>query len=120
MADVNFVQSVQPPTLAMVVPFLLRRLHEKATATKRQSAVIINNMSIRGALAAGAWAIFIVPLRHVQLLVCPLPLGRGLLSSPRGSGILTRYAVRIPSLDRCRQGLHRCYYYEIYFRCNIK
>jgi len=31
--------------LAMVVPLLLRGLREKTTATKRQSAVIINNMS---------------------------------------------------------------------------
>uniref|UniRef100_A0A7S4NAU4 ABC transporter domain-containing protein n=1 Tax=Odontella aurita TaxID=265563 RepID=A0A7S4NAU4_9STRA len=45
MAGVTFVQSVQSPALAMVVPLLLRGLREKQTATKRQSAVIINNMS---------------------------------------------------------------------------
>jgi elongation factor 3 len=45
MAGVTFVQSVQSPALAMVVPLLLRGLREKSTATKRQSAVIINNMS---------------------------------------------------------------------------
>lgn len=45
MAGVTFVQSVESPALAMVVPLLLRGLREKATATKRQSAVIINNMS---------------------------------------------------------------------------
>jgi elongation factor 3 len=45
MAGVTFVQSVERPALAMVVPLLLRGLREKATATKRQSAVIINNMS---------------------------------------------------------------------------
>merc|ERR1712176_725395 len=45
MAGVTFVQSVECPALAMVVPLLLRGLREKATATKRQSAVIINNMS---------------------------------------------------------------------------
>merc|ERR1712176_1304946 len=45
MAGVTFVQSVESPVLAMVVPLLLRGLREKATATKRQSAVIINNMS---------------------------------------------------------------------------
>merc|ERR1712003_268803 len=45
MASVTFVQSVESPALAMVVPLLLRGLREKSTATKRQSAVIINNMS---------------------------------------------------------------------------
>jgi len=45
MAGVTFVQSVESPALAMVVPLLLRGLRERKTATKRQSAVIINNMS---------------------------------------------------------------------------
>lgn len=45
MAGVTFVQSVESPALAMVVPLLLRGLREKQTATKRQSAVVINNMS---------------------------------------------------------------------------
>jgi len=45
MAGVTFVQSVESPALAMVVPLLLRGLREKTIATKRQSAVIINNMS---------------------------------------------------------------------------
>jgi elongation factor 3 len=45
LAGVTFVQSVESPALAMVVPLLLRGLREKTIATKRQSAVIINNMS---------------------------------------------------------------------------
>jgi len=45
MAGVTFVSSVESAALAMVVPLLLRGLREKTTATKRQSAVIINNMS---------------------------------------------------------------------------
>jgi len=45
MAGVTFVQSVESPALAMVVPLLLRGLREKTFATKRQSAVIIENMS---------------------------------------------------------------------------
>lgn len=45
MAGVTFVQSVESPALAIVVPLLLRGLREKKTATKRQSAVIIDNMS---------------------------------------------------------------------------
>jgi elongation factor 3 len=45
MAGVTFVQSVESAALAIVVPLLLRGLREKQIATKRQSAVIINNMS---------------------------------------------------------------------------
>lgn len=45
MAGVTFVQSVECPALAMIVPLLLRGLKERNTATKRQSAVIIDNVS---------------------------------------------------------------------------
>lgn len=45
MAGVTFVQSVESPALAIVVPLLLRGLREKKIATQRQSAVIIDNMS---------------------------------------------------------------------------
>ncbi len=45
LAGVAFVQSVQSPALAMVVPLLIRGLRSKLTATRRQSAVIIDNMS---------------------------------------------------------------------------
>jgi elongation factor 3 len=45
LAGVTFVQSVRSPALAMVVPLLLRGLRSNLTATRRQSAVIIDNMS---------------------------------------------------------------------------
>jgi elongation factor 3 len=45
LAGVTFVQSVQAPALAFVVPLLIRGLRSKMTATRRQSAVIIDNMS---------------------------------------------------------------------------
>jgi elongation factor 3 len=45
LAGVTFVQSVEKPALAMVVPLLIRGLRSKVTATRRQSAVIIDNMS---------------------------------------------------------------------------
>jgi len=45
LAGVTFVQSVQAPALAMVVPLLIRGLRSKLTATRRQSCVIIDNMS---------------------------------------------------------------------------
>jgi len=45
LAGVTFVQSVTAPCLAMVVPLLIRGLRAKVTATRRQSCVIIDNMS---------------------------------------------------------------------------
>lgn len=45
LAGVTFVQSVQSPALAMVVPLLTKGLKVNKTATRRQSAVIIDNMS---------------------------------------------------------------------------
>jgi elongation factor 3 len=45
LAGVTFVQSVQSPALAMVVPLLVKGLKAKPTATRRQSCVIIDNMS---------------------------------------------------------------------------
>lgn len=45
LAGVTFVQSVQSPALAFVVPLLIRGLRSKLTATRRQSCVIIDNMS---------------------------------------------------------------------------
>jgi len=45
LAGVTFVQSVESPALAMVTPLLVRGLQSGVTATMRQSAVIIDNMS---------------------------------------------------------------------------
>jgi elongation factor 3 len=45
LAGVTFVQSVNASALAMVVPLLIRGLTSRVNATKRQSAVIIDNMS---------------------------------------------------------------------------
>jgi elongation factor 3 len=45
LAGVTFVQSVASPALAMVVPLLVRGLRSRLTATRRQSCVIIDNMS---------------------------------------------------------------------------
>jgi elongation factor 3 len=40
----TFVQTVEPPTLAIMVPLLVRALNERATPIKRKAAVIIDNM----------------------------------------------------------------------------
>jgi len=63
MAGVTFVQSVESPALAMVVPLLLRGLREKKIATKRQAAVIINNMSklVDDPLAAAPFLPLLLP-----------------------------------------------------------
>lgn len=45
LAAVVFVQTVDGPTLSVLVPLLVRGLREKASAVKRQTSVIINNMS---------------------------------------------------------------------------
>jgi elongation factor 3 len=45
VAATTFVRSVTSPTLAILVPTLLRALNERQTAVKRQAAKIIHNMS---------------------------------------------------------------------------
>ena len=45
LGAVVFVQTIDAPALAVMVPLLVRGLREKTTATKRQTAVIIENMS---------------------------------------------------------------------------
>ena len=63
LAGVTFVQSVESSALAMVVPLLLRGLREKTAATKRQSAVIIENMSklVDNPIAAGPFLPLLLP-----------------------------------------------------------
>jgi elongation factor 3 len=80
MAGVTFVQSVECPALAMVVPLLLRGLREKSTATKRQSAVIINNMSklVDNPLDAAPF---------LPLLLPALELNASSISDPEARGV---------------------------------
>lgn len=44
LAGTTFVQQVEAPTLSIITPLLQRGLRERATAIKRKSAVIIDNM----------------------------------------------------------------------------
>ena len=44
LAATTFVQSVEPPALALMVPVLARGLAERANAVKRKSSIIIDNM----------------------------------------------------------------------------
>jgi len=79
MAGVTFVQSVESPALAMVVPLLLRGLREKATSTKRQSAVIINNMSklVDDPIDAAPFLPLLLPALEVNAKSIPDPEARG-------------------------------------------
>jgi len=79
MAGVTFVQSVESPALAMVVPLLLRGLREKSTATKRQSAVIIDNMSklVDNPLDAAPFLPLLLPALGTNAKSIPDPEARG-------------------------------------------
>jgi elongation factor 3 len=76
MAGVTFVQSVDSPALAMVVPLLLRGLRERTTATKRQSAVIIDNMSklVDDPIAAAPFLPLLLPALEQNALMEEFPL----------------------------------------------
>lgn len=45
LSATTFVQSVEAPTLAMLVPLLVRGMADRATAIKRKTAVITDNMA---------------------------------------------------------------------------
>lgn len=45
LAATTFVQQVEAPPLSIIVPLLVRGLRERATAIKRKSCVIIDNMA---------------------------------------------------------------------------
>jgi len=79
MAGVTFVQSVESPALAMVVPLLLRGLREKSVATKRQSAVIINNMSklVDDPIDAAPFLPLLLPALETNASSIPDPEARG-------------------------------------------
>lgn len=92
MAGVTFVQSVESPALAMVVPLLLRGLREKATATKRQSAVIINNMSklVDNPIDAAPF---------LPLLLPALETNAGSIADPEARGVTEKAVEQMKRLD---------------------
>jgi len=92
MAGVTFVQSVESPALAMVVPLLLRGLREKTTATKRQSAVIINNMSklVDEPLDAAPF---------LPLLLPALEVNAGSIADPEARGVTENAVEQMKRLD---------------------
>ena len=44
LAATTFVQAVEPPAMALMVPVLSRGLLDRTTSTKRKASVIIDNM----------------------------------------------------------------------------
>jgi elongation factor 3 len=92
LAGVTFVQSVTAPALAMVVPLLLRGLRSNLTATRRQSAVIIDNMSklVDDAIDAAPFLPTLMPA---------LALCAEAMSDPEARGVCERASVAINNLS---------------------
>lgn len=97
LAGVTFVQSVQSPALAMVVPLLIRGLRSKVTATRRQSAVIIDNMSklVDDPIDAEPFLPTLMPA---------LEFAADSVSDPEARGICERAAFQLNKLrDLCNE-----------------
>lgn len=92
LAGVAFVQSVESPALAMVVPLLLRGLRVKETATKRQSAVIIENMSKLVDEPTDA-------APFLPLLMPALEKAASTIANPEARGIADRAYAQLMRLD---------------------
>lgn len=92
LAGVAFVQSVESPALAMVVPLLLRGLRVKETATKRQSAVIIENMSKLVDEPTDA-------APFLPLLMPALEKAAATIANPEARGIADRAYAQLLRLD---------------------
>merc|ERR1712000_494405 len=93
LAGVTFVQSVQSPALAMVVPLLLRGLTAKPTATRRQSAVIIDNMSklVDEPIDAAPF---------LPLLMPALERAADAMSDPESRGVAEKAAFQLNRLSK--------------------
>ena len=92
LAGVTFVQSVQSPALAMVTPLLVRGLKSGVTATRRQSAVIIDNMSklVDDPLDAAPFLPRLVPA---------LASTAETMSDPEARGVCERASNQLNKLD---------------------
>jgi elongation factor 3 len=92
LAGVTFVQSVQSPALAMVTPLLVRGLKSSVTATRRQSAVIIDNMSklVDDPLDAAPFLPRLVPA---------LASTAETMSDPEARGVCERASNQLNKLD---------------------
>jgi elongation factor 3 len=98
LAGVTFVQSVQSPALAMVTPLLVRGLKSGITATCRQSAVIIDNMSklVDDPLDAAPFLPRLVPALQTVAEHLSDPEARGVCQ--RASGQLNKLEALVKTL----------------------
>lgn len=99
LAGVAFVQSVESPALAMVVPLLLRGLRVKETATKRQSSVIIENMSKLVDEPTDA-------APFLPLLMPALEKASSTIANPEARGIADRAYAQLMRLDGLCRNTH--------------
>jgi len=99
LAGVTFVQSVQSPALAMVVPLLLRGLRSRVIATRRQSAVIIDNMSklVDDPIDAAPF---------LPLLLPALEFAADAMSDPEARAVLERATKQIKKLEYAVKTVH--------------
>ena len=92
LAGVTFVQSVNSSALAMVVPLLLRGLVSRVIATRRQSAVIIDNMSklVDDAIDAAPFLPTLMPA---------LAKAADAMSDPEARAVMERASVQLNKLS---------------------
>ena len=93
LAGVTFVQSVESPALAMVIPLLLRGLSSRSKATVRQSAVIIDNMSrlVDDPLDSAPF---------MPMLMPALEKAADILSDPEARSVAERSVAQLQRLNR--------------------
>lgn len=98
LAGVVFVQSVKSSALAMVVPLLIRGLNSKLIATRRQSAIIVENMS----------KLVDDPIDATPFLPTLLPalkFAEDAMSDPEARGVLERVVCQLTKLEKQTHGL---------------
>ena len=98
LAGVVFVQSVKSSALAMVVPLLLRGLTAKLTSTRRQSAVIIENMS----------KLVDEPVEATPFLPRLLPslkMAEDAMSDPEARSVIERAIGQLEKLEKNSKGM---------------
>jgi elongation factor 3 len=102
LAGVTFVSSVTSPCLAMVVPLLIRGLRARVTATRRQSAVIIDNMSklVDDPIDAAPFLPTLMPA---------LAFAADAMSDPEARGVAERATFQLQRLnEQCEEAKKMC------------
>jgi len=92
LGGVVFVQTIDSPALAVMVPLLVRGLRESATAVKRTTAVIIENMSklVENPIEAAPF---------IPLLLPALIKGSETVSDPEARAVFDRAQKQLERLN---------------------